>query len=332
MFMTILDGDEQYWHQKHVVETPTHFPLPEPTQFRADSDANGRYCGNCQHVGSFILTQPLLNRIPDTHAYHRVEQDHDGKPYYEKQHDMIRLGNLADLQANHDCICCQSIVSALLEQGVATQGQLQSREAELCWNGGIFSCILHCHDTNDIKALQLRLTKLPSNLESLNPSSFPYWRYNRLMDVNKIDTTVIQGWIESCDRLHETEAQSIAPLLSASELPWIYLIDLERQCLVKVDTAQSPRYMALSYVWGGVDMLKTTTASLGKLLQPGALLDIQETSGPKLAQTIVDAMDLARKLGCSFFFGQTAYALSKTRKMNEPCFCTEWLPYMPTHT
>jgi hypothetical protein len=68
------------------------------------------------------------------------------------------------------------------------------------------------------------------------------------MDVNKIDTTIIQGWIESCDRLHEPRAQSIAPLLSASEIPWIYFIDLERQCLVKVDTVQNPQYIALSYV------------------------------------------------------------------------------------
>lgn len=140
--MSILDYDEEFRHQnEHVVKTPTHLPLPESTQLRADSDANGRYCDNCQYVGSFILTQPLLNRIPDGHAYSSTDMHLDGKTYYEKKHDTIRLGNLADLQANQDCICCQSIISALLEQGVATQAQLQSREAELCWNGGIFSCI-----------------------------------------------------------------------------------------------------------------------------------------------------------------------------------------------
>lgn len=146
------------------------------------------------------------------------------------------------------------------------------------------------------------MTKLPSDLERMDPRSVPYWKYNRLIDVNKIDTTIIQGWIETCDRLHEPGARSIAPLLSASELPWLYFIDLERQCLVKVDTAQSPRYIALSYVWGGVDMLKTTTENLEKMQQPGALLDSQEMKEPKLAQTIVDAMVLARKLGCPFFW------------------------------
>ncbi|KAL6822220.1 phosphotransferase enzyme family domain-containing protein [Trichoderma camerunense] len=69
-----------------------------------------------------------------------------------------------------------------------------------------------------------------------------------------------------------------------------------------VDTAQNPQYIALSYVWGGMEMLKTTSENLEKMLQPGALIDGQGTKGPKLAQTIVDAMDLARKLGCPFFW------------------------------
>jgi hypothetical protein len=163
MFDTTLDFHEAYWHENHIIKTPTHLPLPESTQVRANSDANGRYCGNCQCVGNFILTRRLQNQIPDTHAYGLADHKVHGKPYYKKQHDTIRLGNLADLQANQDCICCQSIISALLEQGVATQGQLQSREAELCWDGGIFSCTLHCHDRNYIEALQLGLTKLPSD-------------------------------------------------------------------------------------------------------------------------------------------------------------------------
>ncbi|KKP01317.1 hypothetical protein THAR02_06559 [Trichoderma harzianum] len=38
------------------------------------------------------------------------------------------------------------------------------------------------------------------------------------------------------------------------------------------------------------------------MLQPGALIDGQGTKGPKLARTITDAMDLARKLSCPFFW------------------------------
>lgn len=49
-------------------------------------------------------------------------------------------------------------------------------------------------------------------------------------------------------------------------------------------------------------MLKTTTENLGKMLQPAALLDGQNTKGPELAQIIADALDLARKLGCPYFW------------------------------
>lgn len=107
---------------------------------------------------------------------------------------------------------------------MVTQAQLYDREAGLCQNGATFSFILDYNDENDIEALRLHLTTLPSDL-----ADFRCWQYNRLMDVSKIDTTIIQEWVEACNRLHEPVAQSIAPLLSASEPPWLYLIDLERQ-------------------------------------------------------------------------------------------------------
>ncbi|KAL6819535.1 phosphotransferase enzyme family domain-containing protein [Trichoderma sp. SZMC 28015] len=83
---------------------------------------------------------------------------------------------------------------------------------------------------------------------------------------------------------------------------WADRVEKGESCLVKVETAQSPRYIALSYVWGGVEMLKTTSENLEELLQPGALIESQASKGPKLARTIVDAMDVARKLGCPFFW------------------------------
>ncbi|EHK49702.1 hypothetical protein TRIATDRAFT_270860 [Trichoderma atroviride IMI 206040] len=294
-------NDEVSWHLRlSSVRTPTRrLPLPEPARLRAGSSVNGGYCVNCQTVGNFVSNQPLLNKIPRP----KVSSGSDSyAKQYDKIHDTIRLGNLADLETNQDCICCQSIISALREQDEVTQAQLHDWEAELCWNGVIFCCILHRLNNNSVEALHLRQANVASDREYRHPKLVSFWKYNRLMDANKIDTSVIQKWIETCDRIHEPEAQSVAPLLSASELPWLYLIDLEKQCLVKVDTAQSPRYVTLSYVWGGVDMLKTTVNNLEQMLQPGALLDSQEMKRPKLAQTIVDAMDLARTLGCPFFW------------------------------
>lgn len=311
MWITTNDDDETRWHQdRRGANLPGQLPPPEHTQLRVDSDnTDSKYCNNCQYVGNFILTQPIINRIPDGYASSRNDAIASGKPLYEKKHDTIRLGNLADLRANQGCVCCQSIISAL-ENRMVTHGlervaigaRLHDWEAELCWNGDMFSCILHCREDNKAVAFELRLSRLPCEPESLDSGSFPYHKYRRLMDVYKIDTTIIQEWIETCDRLHGPESQKTAPFLSTSKLEWLYLIDLEKQCLVKVDTAQNPQYIALSYVWGGMEMLKTTSENLEKMLQPGALIDSQGTKGPKLARTITDAMDLARKLSCPFFW------------------------------
>ncbi|KAL6798612.1 heterokaryon incompatibility protein domain-containing protein [Trichoderma sp. SZMC 28012] len=290
MVLSSLDGDEMEWHRiKREAEFPGQALLPEHTQLRVDSNTDREYCNNCQYVGIFISTRPLVNRIP--------EYDSD----YEEKHDTVILGNLADLQANTGCICCQSIIFAL-ERREDIKGQLKDWEAELCWNGNMFHCILRCREDDETLALRLRLSKLPYELEGSGLSEFPFWRYKRSMDVYKIDMTIIQEWVKSCDRRHGPESQKIAPLLSASKLDWLYLIDLKKQCLVKVDTAQSPRYIALSYVWGSGEMLKTTSENLEKMLQPGALVGSQRMKGPKLARTIVDAMYIARKLGRRFFW------------------------------
>lgn len=282
------------------VKFPEQLLLPECTQLKVDSNTNREYCNKCQNVGNFISTWPLIGQSLHLH-YHDEDVHFRVKPYDKPNHVIISLGNLADLRANQGCICCQSIISAL-EGRINTHGRWFNWGAELCWNGGIFRCILYCREDSNTVTLGLRGSKLPGQPKIFDSGLFSYDGYARLMDVYKIDTTIIREWIDTCDRLHGPESQKIAPLLPASKLDWLYLIDLEKQCLVKVDTAQSPRYIALSYVWGGVEMLKTTSENLENMLQPGALVDSQGMKGPKLARTIVDAMDVARKLGCPFFW------------------------------
>lgn len=298
IYVSNYDDDEERWHRnRRGVRLPGQLRLPGYTQPRADSNTDDKYCKSCQYAGNFILTRPLINRIPDDHTYDTADM----------KHDTISLGRLADLQANESCICCQSIFSALegrvVSQGrVLTRGQLYDWKAELCWNGDVFHCILYCRKHNETVALKLRASNLPSEPEVFNSRFFSYDKYARLMDVYNIDTTIIQEWIKTCDCLHGPESQKTASSLPATKLSWLYLIDLEKQCLVKVNTAQRPRYIALSYVWGGVEMLKTTSENLDKMLQPGALIDSQGIKGPKLARTIVDAMDLARNFDCPFFW------------------------------
>ena len=118
-------------------------------------------------------------------------------------------------------------------------------------------------------------------------------------------TDLISSWIETCDRLHDEAAAHSATvsLLTQSGLSFLYLIDLEQECLVRVPLG-GLRYVALSYVWGQAEIPKTTTMNLQRLQQPGALSPriFAGISGHRLSRTIADAMYLVSRLGIRFFW------------------------------
>ena len=72
----------------------------------------------------------------------------------------------------------------------------------------------------------------------------------------------------------------------------ITLVDLRQQCLVQLNWAKA-RYVALSYIWGGVSQLQTTVANFKELKREKSLLNHQN----EIPRVIKDAMELARNLG-----------------------------------
>ncbi|KAH8773677.1 heterokaryon incompatibility protein-domain-containing protein [Diaporthe sp. PMI_573] len=80
------------------------------------------------------------------------------------------------------------------------------------------------------------------------------------------------------------------PTLPSTTLSW--LIDTKSLCLVPA--WHGHRYIALSYVWGQTEMLKTTQETLSSLLKVGAL---RATSDLRVPRVIRHAISLASKLG-----------------------------------
>lgn len=87
----------------------------------------------------------------------------------------------------------------------------------------------------------------------------------RLRDDDFISISLIKGWISNCEQLHiSTCCIQNSPSTSLS-----WMIDTFSGCLVPA--TEGTRYVALSYVWGQIEMLKTTTETVAFLQQPGAL-------------------------------------------------------------
>ena len=119
----------------------------------------------------------------------------------------------------------------------------------------------------------------------------------------EFDVARLRTWIECCDRFHCVgEDRSCSSTrqgldLGLSNLKTLRLIDVQRNCIAEFGGDEQdttvPRYVALSYIWGGVPTVRLTRANKPMLLEVGSLQTIWDS----LPRTVRDAVVLVRKLG-----------------------------------
>jgi len=102
-------------------------------------------------------------------------------------------------------------------------------------------------------------------------------------DLSVADVSELRSWLQQCENEHDQCRVSY-------DLPPLLVIDVESMCLVE---ASSPRYFALSYVWGTAEVFKTLQSNVDDLRQAGAL----ERLGETIPLLIRDAVLLVQRLG-----------------------------------
>ena len=113
----------------------------------------------------------------------------------------------------------------------------------------------------------------------------------RVVMQDSIDIPHLRRCLELCEKEHP---KSFGLEDDHSEnLPTLRLIDVEKECIIK-GSFQS-RYVALSYVWGGLEQLMNTRAKDEELSKPFSLR--AEHHHRLLRNTIKDAILLVRLLG-----------------------------------
>lgn len=110
----------------------------------------------------------------------------------------------------------------------------------------------------------------------------------RSRDNEFIDIDLMSKWISTCDQLHTSTCN--VPTSPSTSLSW--MIDTISGCLVPA--GECTRYVALSYVWGQTEMLKTTTETLSAMKEAGAL---HADTKWKIPPVIRHAIALVPKLG-----------------------------------
>jgi hypothetical protein len=120
------------------------------------------------------------------------------------------------------------------------------------------------------------------NIFPAQPSSVPTTQGGR----RTVSTTILKQLLNRCETSHGTACGGGADLPNNRRAVTTLLVDVQRDCLVTVDSNIDTRYVALSYVWGGVDMLLTTRDKLFDLLQKGSLAKVRD----KIPQVVHDAI------------------------------------------
>jgi hypothetical protein len=107
----------------------------------------------------------------------------------------------------------------------------------------------------------------------------------------EIDPAQILEWLQKCRTEHHEQCQTPETRAFVELQPYLLVIDSHEHCLTKLP--HKGRYLALSYVWGGVDRSQTKLENVKELCTPGGLNRI----GGTIPKTITDAISLVNLLG-----------------------------------
>jgi hypothetical protein len=101
---------------------------------------------------------------------------------------------------------------------------------------------------------------------------------------------LIKSWLSACEKGH-SGCNNLRFVGAALPTERFLLIDISSQQIVPASL--SFRYIALSYVWGGVEQLQLSKLLYPELTKPGGLANYEE----KIPQTIKDAISVVSGLG-----------------------------------
>lgn len=226
-----------------------------------------------------------------------------------------RLNHHGSLKSHPNCKICPKILEALTSPQDSYRGWELGKtsaifdESECQAHKNFFNSCLHGRDWEPHESLSLSvykgrvslsLTYVDERGKSLSyqaaellllaaSNSTPAMHLGRVLDRDYIDIELIRQWMSYCDEHHGPSCSEAGRRLL---IPLSWLIDTEAGCLVPA--REGARYVALSYVWGQVPMLKTTRDTVLALQQPGALTT---TFADRIPATIRHAMGLIPQLG-----------------------------------
>ena len=213
---------------------------------------------------------------------------------FEKEYlGPVELGGFQSILRRQHCALCRLVIQAL-SCGPKDKWQLGIYPVETCYlgrlDGSLAAPALDVWFTQTTSTMPKGMYGHNLILGQISPLEIPSDRNRNIQEgvarilESKIDLSIIHGWLNSCLNFHpRCQPDSQHPT-------GLYLIDVERMRIVESDP--SNHYLALSYVWGNVKMLRATKDNWRKLQQDGSLLQLRN----QIPQVVNDAIKLVAAL------------------------------------
>ena len=217
-----------------------------------------------------------------------------------------------DLTPNTTCPLC-----ALMRQGLSNACRAQGVPAEtincslamthfsVFWdNKDRFESFRFLTVIGKKPGSESREDEVSVDLVPVETKKFPLAFIGRKVAQDQISSGLVKRWLHQCEQLHGRNCtltvnpgdSTIEDQLADFErqfddlLPSMYFIDVQENSLTCLP--RKPRYLALSYVWGGSKASFTLKHNLQDRLKRGSLLNIED----QLPAVIKDALTLTRDM------------------------------------
>ena len=255
---------------------------------RGQQVKDSRLCTQCRDLN----LQADAFYLPPIAAAYRNKEDST---------DSIQLGSRswASIKAEQECSLCRLMVSAV----EATSRQWHTNDVPHICKISTPRMTLDASYRNseekkvdwDLRTLTVvaKYGRTESDQIHLLPvqsdeSSRPF--IGRRLENDFIDITQILGWLHQCKTEHNQKCPNVDTTWSLHLQQDLLVIDVHNYCLTKLPPNQ--RYLALSYVWGGVSQLHMDSKLFEQSKKPGGLSSI----AVHIPATVVDAITLVKLL------------------------------------
>lgn len=123
------------------------------------------------------------------------------------------------------------------------------------------------------------------------------------------DSTLMSAWLARCVQCHGQVCNSTIHGRMSDSVHSFRVIDVIRGCIIQAPAGCE--YVALSYVWGGIDQPKLTDETYERWKTPGSIFEA------KLPKTIADAVFLVARLGQKYIWVDSLCIFQETQEHSE---------------